>query len=132
MTVTMVQQPESLVSPRDDDAAKRRLLAGVSADNGAPTGVTVGVKTRNHAYLHATLKETAGGTLDVTFYGRPAYSDEWGILTWIGTSGVVSLTANATVLVQPAEIHGIDEVYLHADNFVGGTVDAWLAGSTHT
>lgn len=124
--------PQSLYNPDAATAAERRVLAGISADNGAPSG-DVGFHTRNHKWLHVVAESVgAGASFDVTLYVRSKFSGTWAKALWFGTSGTLSITtAGSPSYAEPVLIAGIDEAYLHASNFAGGgTANAWLAGST--
>ena len=125
--------PQSLVNPTGASADDRRYLAGLLADNSAPTAGEKGVHTRNHQYLHFTGLSRVGTSFDATLYVKYAFSQEWAIATWWGTSGVTSVTtAGGAVIVEPLLLLGIDAVYVQVDNFVGvdEAADVWLAGSS--
>ena len=134
----MAYNIDSLIAPRATDgptesaAQRKRAIVAVIATSAAPTGATAGIHTRNNKYLHATIVKRTAGSASVTFWGKSAFSNEWGILTWIGTAGVVAVTfAGGGQMIEPALIAGIDRVHLQTSVFAGGgTLDAWLGGSS--
>lgn len=122
--------PISLAAGAASSADDRRALAGAAATTAAPTSSTVGFKTRNHRFLHLQLLHRTSNGSAVTVWVRPKYSNEWSVATWLGTSGVVAVNFGTPVILEPAVLAGIDEVFLQVTTHTGGTLDAWLAGST--
>lgn len=124
--------PESLANPRAATAERRRAIEGAKATTAAPVASDAGFHTRNHRYLHLAAACRVGGSASVTLWGRHEVSGVWAVMTWIGTSGVVSLTfAGGPLILEPALLAGIDRVYPQVSAYTGpAELDVWLAGSS--
>lgn len=104
-----------------------KAIDGGTADTAAPAPDTKGIATLGAKYLHITTKNAAGSA-DITIRGR-YQGGEWCILTWIGTSGVISQGTDPQI-IEPALLQGIPEVHVQLTNVAGGaSVDVRLFGS---
>jgi hypothetical protein len=110
-------------------ASARRAYFG-TAVNGAPGVSDQGLNTLGSDYLHVmATSEQAGGTFDLTLWGKHQMTGQWAVITWFGTGGSVSVDDTGN-LREPLLISGLEEIYCQFTNFAGSAQAAvWLGGS---
>lgn len=136
------QPPVSLVTGAN--AAARRVLAGISAVNNAPTTATQGVPTYSHSHVHCVFSIPTGAAGDLAsmrIWWFDEASQTWVRDTRVGTAPnyTIDLTQAGTVLPNPYwivfETLGMTRLYLELASITNlsglATVSAWAAGSSY-
>lgn len=129
-----------LVEPRSvaagTTAAKRRVIKGATGATAVPTVPDdKGFRTGRHEYLHGTLKSTVGTSFDLTLWGKYDFAEEWFVVDWFGTAGVlqvVTATNGGILSFEPLVIKGLDAVFAQISAVAGGgeIADVWLGVSS--
>ena len=139
MSTSAPGQPVSLVTAPDNDntVANRRYIKGATATRAAPTGSSVGARTKNKRWITVVTKiNEVGMTWAWSLYTKSDEDGEWTLDTRLGTAGVVTLAQADADNPQRTivEIAGQDEVYISGTVTSGGGsgVDVWLLGSGQT
>lgn len=121
--------PESLSAPKGS-STQAKIIADETAVTAAPTSADEGAHTYNSKYLHFHAVCEGGGSFDVKLWGRYSFAEEWGVIEWFGTAGVVTVTNGSPQITEPIVIAGLDEVYAEITAVSGGaSANVWLAGS---
>lgn len=120
---------------KGDDANARRVIAGGTVANSAPTaGGQQMVACGLYSAIDAVAKcSGAGGSFDFRVWHYYADADVWALDDTLGTAGSVSVSTagglEIEAILNSPNFRCSTGIYIETTNYAGGgTADIWLIG----